>query len=953
MQRSHRQTGFADPVETTGLREPREGLRLRSLRARGHVKITGMGRSALVGRQDEQQQLADLRDRARAGQSGVLVIRGEAGIGKTALLAEGLTKDDGVRTIRISGAESEMELAYAGVQQLCGPILAHIDRLPDPQKNALRVALGLREGTAPDRLLVSLAVLTLLGDAGAERPTVCIIDDAQWVDRASLQTLTFAARRLLADPVVMVFATRTPHAEDELMDLPELHLTGLAHNDADALLADLLPGPLNETVRENILAEADGNPLALIELRHAVAPAVLAGGYGLTAATSVPGRIEREFGQRLDELPPATRTLLLIAAAEPTGDPAWLWAAAARLHLDADASVPAERRGLITVGSRLRFRHPLVRSAVYRNASQPERRRVHAALADAVAGPAADEHRAWQRAHATSAPDEAVAEELTQSAERAGRRGGAAAAAAFLAYAVELTPDPVRRAERALNAALCKLDAGDPEAATKLLVAVSGIDDELLSARADLLRAKIAFAAQRGRDAPPLLLAAAERLRPLDPTLARDTYLEALMAATIVGRLAADEQASAAAIADSARHAPPPPDPPTAADLFLDGIVVRLTEGHAAAAPLLQRAIIRYLEEDEAGTADPRWHDITLRVLLDIFEQDTYSSLNARQLELLRAAGELTVLPAALTTYAGVCVTSGDFAQAAELLEESDVISAATGAPPHRSIQTYLAACRGHEQRAKELAQATIRDATERGEGSEITVVLFSLAILHNGLGQYDEALTACKSALEYDDVGMYGHLLNELVEAASRAGKTSIADAAAAQMIERAEATGTTTALGYAARAKAMTTTGSAAEHEYRTAIGELQRSPLKVMTARTRLAFGEWLRRENRRAEARDELRVAHEMFLRMGADALADRTRRELHAAGEPSGKERRDRSSVTLTTQESYIARLAGDGYSNSEIAGHLFISPRTVEWHLSNIFGKLGVTSRRELRRKHE
>ncbi len=311
-----------------------------------------------------------------------------------------------------------------------------------------------------------------------------------------------------------------------------------------------------------------------------------------------------------------------------------------------------------------------------------------------ISGPVADEHRAWHRAHATDAPDDAVAAELVQSAERARRRGGAAAAAAFLERAVELTPDPISRAERALAAAQSKLDAGDPDAAVRLLVAVAGTDDELLSARADLLRAKIAFAAQRGRDAPPLLLAAAKRLHSVDAALARDAYLEALVAAMIVGRLYTNEDGSAAAIAAAARQATRPSGPATAADLFLNGLVVRLTESHAAAAPLLRRAISRYLEEDAAGIADPRSHDITLRVLLDLFDQDIYSSLNARQLELLRAAGELTVLPAALTTYAGVCVTAGDFAQAANLLEQSDAISTATGAPPHRSIQTYLAACR-------------------------------------------------------------------------------------------------------------------------------------------------------------------------------------------------------------------------------------------------------------------
>ncbi|MDX1870791.1 AAA family ATPase [Mycolicibacterium sp. 120266] len=912
-----------------------------------------MGGSTLVGRQEEQQQLAALCDRVRTGASGVLVIHGEAGIGKTALLADALTKANDVRTIRISGAESEMELAYAGVQQLCGPILAHLDRLPGPQKNALRVALGLQDGTAPDRLLVNLAVLTLLGEAGAERPTVCVIDDAQWVDRASLQALSFAARRLLADPVVMIFATRAPGAPPELAGLPELNLSRLGHADANTLLMAVMPGQLDDSVRANILFEAEGNPLALLELRHAMAPAVLAGGYGLTAASSVTRRIEQEYEQRLRELPPATRTLLLIAAAEPTGNSGWLWDAAAQLSLDADASTPAERSGLITVEPRLRFRHPLVRSAVYRNASVAERRRVHTALTTVITGPAADEHRAWHRAHATTAPDESVAVELLECAEHARRRAGAAAAAAFLAYAVELTPDPFRRAERALDAALAKLDAGDAEAATRLLATVAAADDELLSARVDLLRAKIAFTTQRGRDAPPLLLAAAEKLGALDPVLARDTYLDALVAAMIVGRLSTDEQSSAAAIAAAARLAPAPSGPLRAADLFLDGLILRLTEGHAVAAPVLQRAIDQYLKEDEAGVADPRSHDITLRVLLDLFDQDIYSSLNARQLELLRAAGELTILPAALTTYAGVCVTAGDFAQAADLLEQSDAISTATGAPPHRSIQSYLAACRGQEELGRELARGTIEDATARGEGSEVTVVLFALAILHNGLGQYDEALAVCTAALDYDDVGMYGHLLTEMVEAATRSGDMRTAQTAAAQVVERAEATGTATALGYAARARALTTTGPAAEHEFDTAIRELDRSPLAVMAARTHLIYGEWLRRANRRADARNELRVAYERFRHMGADGFAERARRELRAAGETMPKEHTGRTTATLTRQETYIARLAGEGYTNSEIAGHLFISPRTVEWHLSRIFAKLGVTSRRELRRPRE
>ena len=908
-------------------------------------------RVGLLGRRRERDVLAGVLARAREGRSGVLVLRGDAGIGKTALLADATaTAPADLHTITISGAESEMELAYAGVQQLCSPLVGRVDRLPAPQGKALRIALGLREGAVPDRLLVGLAVLTLLGDAAGERPVVCIVDDAQWVDRASLQALTFAARRLLADPVVMIFAARTPVLDPELAGLPELNVTGLAHADASELLAAVLPGPMDESVRQNILAEADGNPLALLELRTALAPAQLAGGYGLAAAKPLATRIEQSFSSRLRELPPQTRMLLLLAAAEPTGEPAWLWAAAAKLRLGVDASVPAERSGLVTVDAGVHFRHPLVRSAVYRDALPSERRQAHAALADVVSGSGSDEHGAWHRAHAASAPDEAVAAELVQSAERARSRGGATASAAFLAYAVDLTPDPVRRSERALHAAQAKLDAADPDAAAGLLASVMRVHDDLLDARADLLRAKIAFAARRGRDAPPLLLAAAERLRTFNPALSRETYLEALMAAMIVGRLSVGAHASAAAIATAAQHAPPPSDPPSAVDLFLEGLIVRLTRGHTAAVPLLQRAVRQYLADTDAGVADPRWHDITNRVLLDLFDQDTYDALNARQADMLLSAGELTVLPSALTTYAGACVTSGDFTKAAQLLDQSDAISSATGAPPHRSIQTYLAACRGQDELGNELARNTIREATSRGEGSEVTVVLFSLAVLHNGLAQYDQALAACTSALEYDDVGMHGHLLNEMVEAAARSRDMTLAETTAAQLIEIAEASGTPTALGYSARARALVNTGAGADDEYHTAITELDRSPLKVLTARTRLLYGEWLRRANRRADACSQLRIAHEMFLHMGADGFAQRTRRELHAAGEPQRRDRDATSVDDLTSQERYIARLAGDGYTNSEIASHLFISPRTVEWHLSKIYPKLGVTSRRELRR---
>lgn len=897
-----------------------------------------------MGRRVEQHQLAELVDHVRSGGSGVLVLLGEAGIGKTALLLDVRDRASDLRVIALSGAESEMELAYAGVQQLCAPLLGSLDRLPAPQKNALQVALGLREGVAPDRLLVSLAVLSLLAGAGAERPTICLIDDAQWVDRASLQALAFAGRRLSADPVAMIFAARGSQADQELAALPHTRLDGLADADARALLSAIMPGRLDDVVRDNIVAEADGNPLALLELNRALPRAQLAGGYGLTAAKPLTTRIEQTYGQRLRELPPQTRMLLLLAAAEPTGEPSWLWAAAARLGIGADAGVPAEQSGLVSVDTRLRFRHPLVRSAVYRDAIPSERRQAHTALAEVISGPLADEHRAWHHAHAAEAPSEAIAIELVQSAELARRRGGSAAAAAFLAYAVELTPDPARRAERALGAALSKLDAGDPEAAARLLDAVVIADDELLSARADLVRAKIAFATNRGSDAPPLLLAAAERLRGLDTALARETYLEALMAAAIVGRLS-----TAVAVAEVARNAPAVSGPPRAVDLLLDGTVVRLTEGYVAAAPLLKRAITAYLEDDKAGIADPRWHLIALRVLLERFEEATYNALSRRQLEILTATGELTALPNVLTTNSGACVNAGDFAQAAALIEQSRSIAEATGTPPHRSVEAYLAAYRGQERQCIEMVQATIEEATERGEGAAIAQAQFSAAILNTGLRQYDKAFAACSSALEYDDIALRGYILVEMVEAAIRSGHRSAAQAALGELAERAAASGTDSALGLAARSRALIDEGPAAEAEYEVATAKLQRSPVVVYYARTRLVYGEWLRRQNRRTDARQQLRFAHTMFTEMGADGFAERTRRELAAAGEPMHDERGSTSTVTLTTQESYIARLAGEGYSNSEIASHLFLSPRTVEWHLSRIFVKLGVSSRRELR----
>lgn len=902
----------------------------------------------LLGRRQEQQQLAGLLGGAREGHSGVLVVRGEPGIGKTALIDHLLDQAADFRVIRTSGAESEMELVYAGVQQVWAPLQESMGRLPKPQRGALEVALGISEGDgAPDPLLVGLALLTLLADASAGQPTICVIDDAHWVDLVSMQAFGFVARRLLADRIVMIFAARRPVAQ--LANLPEMMLTGLPEQDARTLLARLLPGRLSDRMRDSIIAESRGNPLALHELIRSLGPTELAGGYGLARAKSIPGRIEGGFIEQFNDLPAATRTLCLLAAAEPTGEPSWLWAAAAFLGIDADAAAPAETAGLLSVDGRIRFRHPLVRSAIYGSAPLAERRRAHNALARAITGSTASDHRAWHRAHSIAGPDPEVADELVAAAEQARARGGTAAAAAFLATAVDATPDGQLRAQRALQAAQAKLDAGALDTATQLLTLTTELsDDESITARADLMRARLAWAARRGLDAPPLLFAAAQRLTGIDAELARDTYLEALMSALIVGRYGAGSASAPEVIARAARR-DIAIDPHDTVDMLLQGLIVRLIDGYVPAAPLLREAIAQYVRETRSGTVDLRWHDITNRVCLDVFDQDSYDFLTTQQLENQRAAGELTLASSSLSTYAGVCVTRGDFGAAEAALEEVQILAAATGTPPHLSIEPYLAAYRGQEKRCLDYVNATIEGASGRGEGTEVSVALYSAAILHNGLSRYPKALDASVSGLgDYDDVGMASYLLTEAVEAAAYCGETSLAAELLTRLRERAQASGTETALGIAARSDALTGHSAEPDADFQTALLHLQRTPVAVYLARTHLVYGEWLRRANRRADARIQLRLGYDMFAKMGAQGFAARARRELQATGETLHKPVTGTAGA-LTTQERQISRLAREGCTNSEIGAQLYISPRTVEWHLGRIFAKLGVTSRRELR----
>ncbi|MFI5613262.1 ATP-binding protein [Amycolatopsis sp. NPDC051903] len=907
----------------------------------------------LFGRHRELEVLGAVLGELRQGHSAVLVVRGEAGVGKTALLKRAVAEAGDLQVVHVSGAESEAELAFSGVHQVCAPRLDLLGRLPAPQRSALTTAFGLTEGSPPDLFVVGLAVLTLLAEAAAEQPLVCVIDDAQWLDSASMRTLSIVARRLRADPVAMVFVVREgeQNADSACLErLPELVLAGLGDRAARALLTTTMPGLMDERVRECILAEARGNPLALRELPRAANLPAFAGGFRPGGhRRPLARRIERSFAARVSALPADTRLLLLIAAADPVGEAAVLWRAAELLGVPESAAKPAETAELITIGRRVRFRHPLIRSAVYESGGSTDRRRVHEALADALDPGADAEHRAWQRGQAATSPDEAIAAELERMAERARARGGVAAASAFLADATELTPDPVERACRALAAARAKLDAGAPDAALELLAQAQAAPPELMrQAQIELLRAQITFSLNRGRDAPALLLSAAEHLRELDPLLSRETYLEAMAASVFAGRLVWTQDSAPAGIARAVRSAPRAPSPPRAVDLLLDGLVLRFTTGYAAAAPGLIRAVRQFRRDSASGTAGLRGYGVISRIALDLWDQQSWDDLAARQVRILREQGVLRLLPVALANRAGVCVHTGRFDEAAALLEESDAITQVTGAPPPLYIEPVLAAYRGQEARTLQLVRTSLQSATARGEGFVIPIVQYAAAVLHNSLGQYREALAATDWAVEHDDLGMYGYALLERVEAAARCGETRIALDAMRELVGRADAAGTELALGVAARSRALLAGGAEADELYRTAIEHLERSEVDVLRARAQLLYGEWLHRERRRDDAANQLRRAYDTFRRVRADGFAERARRELVAGGEIVAAPKAS-PAEQLTGREITIAQLAAEGHTNSDIAAQLFLSPRTVEWHMGKIFGKLGIASRRKLK----
>ncbi|MEV0821674.1 helix-turn-helix transcriptional regulator [Nonomuraea rubra] len=908
-------------------------------------------KSRLRGRRAECEALDRLVATVQDGRSSVLVLRGEAGIGKTALLEHARAAAAGCRIARAAGVESEMELAYGGLHQLCAPFLDRLDRLPEPQRDALGTAFGLSAGTPPDRFMVGLAVLSLLADVSEREPLICLVDDAQWLDHVSAQTLAFVARRLLAERIGLVLAVREPCLETELAGLPELAVGRLSDGDARALLDSVIPGRMDDRVRDRIVAEAQGNPLALLELPLGLTPAELAGGFGLPDAGPLAAQIEQSFMRRYRPLPPETRQLLLVAAAEPLGDVTLLMRAVELLGIESGAAGPAEAAGLVTIGTRVRFRHPLVRSMTYRAASLEDRQRAHRVLAEATDPEVDPDRRAWHLANATACADEEVAAELERSAERARARGGVAAAAAFLQRAAELTPDPVQRGVRGLAAARAKFRAGGYDAARGLLDAAElSPMDERDHAQADLLRGQITFASTSAGAALPLLLKAARRLEPLDAGLARETYRDALNAAMAAGRLPSGAQA--ADIAGATLAAPPGP-PPRRNDLLLNGVALAATEGYAAGVPLVRQALDDFRADGVSREEGLGWLPFACRMAHNVWDFETWSVLSVRLADLARETGALSVLPSALHMLVANRVLAGELDFAGVLADEAATIGEVTGS---RSLAQYsalvLEAWRGREAETRQAREAVLRDPAIQGEGKVDTATQWATAVLCNGLGRYEDAYAAAeRSAAHPQELGgTYMRSLIELVESAARSGRRARAAEAAQRIDEMARAAGTDWALGTSALTRAQASGGAEAEALYQEAIERLGRTEVRTSLARARLLYGEWLRRENRRVDAREHLGLAYEALSQMGAEAFAERARHELQATGETVRKRTVDEP-ATLTAQEAHIARLAGEGLTNPEIGAQLFISPHTVEWHLRKVFTKLGIVSRKQISAK--
>ena len=896
----------------------------------------------LVDRKDDCAALDNLLAHTHAGESGVLVLCGPAGIGKTRLLDYAADRASGLQVLRVAGIKSEFELQFGGLHQLLGPVLNRVEQLPETQREALESALGRIRGDTSARFIIGLAVLTLLSDVSAKTPVLCLIDDADMLDEATAQVLGFTARRLGSESILMLFASTLPLTDTPLTGLPVLDVPGLPPEASIELLGPVIASTLADEVRERVVLELEGNPLALLELVHSLTAAQLNGSAALPALLPLTDRLRDAALRDVRLLAANVRRLLVLVAADRSGEHDVLERAAELLDLEFATFAAAAT--ILRIGPQITFRHALVRSAVYASASEAHRRESHLALAAAM-DPIADWDRAvWHRAVASTSPNEGVANDLEAAASLATLNGGHAAAAAYLELAVRFTPDGSVRLGRLIDAAQELVDSGDLEGASALLGRmVPEQFDDLQRARVRRVNSELALG--RGEwSSSDLLLHTGDELEPFDLPKARKAYLRGFMTALFAGRLGPPD-----GVVNAGRAVRAVPaivsDEATGTGLLLEGYGLLFSEGAAAAAaPVLRRAldaIQRRGDVDSLGAA--------YQAAFELWDDDALYALAQRRTDVARATGALVVLPAALSQLGYFELLAGRFDVAeAHFQEEREIIrgTAGTGVVGRSQIGLLiLAAWRGEEARSRLLAEVCASEGVALGLGAFGGFARYALSVLDVGLGNYQAALNAAQDACL--DILLVTRVLPELAEAAVRCGEPAVASAAADKLAESTLASGTEWALGMLARTQALVAEDAEAEALYRAALDHLNSCRARTSLARAHLVYGEWLRRRRRRVDAREQLRTAYVMFESMGAGAFARRAEAELVATGERA-RQRVPETVLSLTPHEWRIATMVSEGMRNSEVAAQLYISPRTVEYHLGKVFRKLGVTSRAEL-----
>jgi DNA-binding CsgD family transcriptional regulator len=899
---------------------------------------------ALLDRRAERAAIDRVLDAVRSGFSGTLVLRGGPGVGKSTLLQYAVAAAPDLRVSRIAGVESEFSMAFGGLHQLLAPCLSQEAELPSPQRGALRVALGQEAGQPPERFLVALATLTLLSRTGEAQPLLCVIDDAHWLDPESAQVLGFVARRLRADRVGLIAGVGEPAAQPVFEQLATITVAGLPDAEARELLDSVAGGALNAQAVDRILADTHNNPLALVELGTQYTADQLSGRAGLPEPLPLGQRLQEHFLRQVRRLSADARALTLLAAADPVGERGLLWRAAAHAGIDPDAATDetVEARVLEFAGDSVRFHHPLLRSAAYHGAGAADRRRAHRALSEA--GP--PEMRPWHLAAAAVVPEEELAAELQSTGERAATRGGYAARAALLRRAADLTPDDTRRAEREVALAEATLMAGDPAGAQDVLgAALPRLTDVTARGQAHRLEGAIRFAQGHAAEAARVLASASQALTDDDRT-ARATMLLALQAAIWAGPRQSREIARAARAFPRARAAPA-----SVGDLLLEGYSARFTVGYEAAVPTLRAAVAALLADDLDPAVALPWFALGTTAAGSLWDDQAVFDLSDRWVKMARAAGAFTTLPVALAFQAVSQSMAGRFREAdagwATMLELLTMSSGPGVLGVDSRNSGLLLAYRGQLPEARATGLAQVRESAARGQGGPADIGRYIVAVADLFSGDFAGAMSYAQTVIQDDPAYTAEVTLPELIEAAVRARDHEAAVTAYKTLSERALAAGTPWALGLRARCEALLTETADAEGCYLESISQLERSRMAVDLARSRLLYGQWLRRARRRRDARHELRTTHDMFAEMGAGRFAEQAAAELRATGERV-RARVTETAVDLTPQETRVAGLAATGASDSEIAAQLFISPSTVDYHLRKVFRKLNVTSRAQL-----